>query len=417
MVLLLLLLSINLMNYIDRQVLAAVEPEIRETFFPGESKSARAMAATGSLATAFLLCYMLGAPVFALLAERCSRWLLIAAGVAVWSLASGASGLAQVFALLWLTRCFVGIGEAAYGPVAPAVISDLFPVAKRGQVLSWFYTAIPVGGAIGYGLGGYMKGLAPAAESWRWAFYLVVLPGLALAIWAFLMRDPPRGASDLAAPARKARWKDYLILLRTRSYVLNTLGMTAMTFAIGALAWWMPDYLKVKGVEDVFGRIEPVTFFGVVTAVAGLLATLAGGWAGDALRSRMPGSYFLVSGVGLLISAPCCLVFLALPFPAAWVFIFLTVFFLFFNTGPTNTILANVTHPSMRATAFGLNILVIHALGDAISPPLIGAIAGWWSHAAGFAVVSVFMIVGGLFWLWGARYLEGDTQRAPHLLD
>src|SRR5262249_15626894 len=128
---------------------------------------------------------------------------------------------------------------------------------------------------------------------------------------------------------------------------------------------------------------------------------------------RYSGSYFLVSGCAMILGFPMILGFLYLPFPWAWIFVFLTVFCLFFNTGPTNTILANVTHPSVRASAFALNILIIHALGDAISPPLIGYIAGLTSRDVGFIVVSTLMLVGGLLWLWGTRYLQRDTERAP----
>jgi len=409
-----LLLVINLFNYIDRQVLAAVEPEIRQSLLAPDDPNAKAK--MGLLSTAFLLSYMLASPLFGLLAERISRWLLIGIGVTLWSLASGASGLAVTFMVLLVTRCLVGIGEAAYGPVAPTVISDLYPVAVRGRVLAWFYVAIPVGSALGYTLGGQVAAVDPANESWRWAFYLVVVPGLLLGLWSFLKRDPQRGAADdLAVPPGRARLKDYLILLRTPSYVLNSLGMTAMTFAMGAFAFWMPAYLKEHGAAPVLG-LAPAAFFGVVTATAGLVATLAGGAAGDALRGRFPGSYFLVSGAGLLVAVPCALAFLFAPFPQAWIFVFLTVFFLFFNTGPSNTILANVTHPSMRATGFALNILVIHALGDAISPPIVGLIADNWNLKVGFGAVSAFMLLGGVVWLWGARYLERDTAAAPHRL-
>jgi MFS family permease len=139
-----LLLTINLFNYIDRYVLAAVEPEIRKQFFGAVETSGSAkeqlmasMAKTGSLATAFLLSYMIAAPIFGWLAGRMSRWILVGISVAVWSLASGASGLAQTFTILVLTRCFVGIGEAGYGPAAPTIISDFYPVERRGAVLAW----------------------------------------------------------------------------------------------------------------------------------------------------------------------------------------------------------------------------------------------------------------------------------------
>src|SRR5689334_6260804 len=136
---LVLLLSINLFNYIDRYVLAAVEPQIAHAFFPGRENAPETLARTGSLATAFLVTYMVAAPLFGWLADRMSRWLLVALSVGVWSLATGGSGLAPTFTILLVTRCLVGIGEAGYGPAAPTLISDLYPLSRRGQVLSWFY--------------------------------------------------------------------------------------------------------------------------------------------------------------------------------------------------------------------------------------------------------------------------------------
>lgn len=402
---LLLLLAINLFNYIDRQVLAAVEPEIRTELLEGVAPD-QARFSMGLLSTAFLLSYMLLAPVFGWMADRWSRWLLVGIAVSLWSLASGASGvdwgigMAGAYWALLMTRCFVGVGEAAYGPIAPAMIADLFPIARRGQVMAWFYAAIPVGGALGYALGEAMKNLA----GWRWAFYVVVPPGLLLGMWSLLMRDPPRGEK------RKANWREYLALLKIPSYVYNTLGMTAMTFAIGGLAYWMPDFLEVNEVPALFG-VGPRTLFGVITALSGLLATLAGGVIGDRLRARFSGSYFLVSGMALMLGFPMVVGFVLTPFPGAWVFVFLAVFCLFFNTGPTNTILANVTHPSIRASAFAFNILVIHALGDAISPPLIGFISGRFGQRTGFIVVSTVMLLGGLFWLMGIKHLQRDTER------
>jgi MFS family permease len=161
------------------------------------------------------------------------------------------------------------------------------------------------------------------------------------------------------------------------------------------------------------GLEEINIIFGGIVVVSGLVATLLGGIAGDRLRQRFPGSYFLVSGISMLIAFPLILLVLWTPFPAAWVFIFLAVFFLFFNTGPTNTILANVTHPAVRSTAFALNIFVIHAFGDAVSPPIIGAIADWTNMNTAFGVVSAVVLVGGVLWLWGVPYLERDTKLAP----
>jgi MFS family permease len=295
------------------------------------------------------------------------------------------------------------------------MISDLYPVKIRGYVLAWFYMAIPVGSALGFVLGGIVAG----AWGWPWAFYVVVPPGLLLGLWCFFMREPPRGLADRVAAATVSRTKlgDYLILLRTPSYVLNTLGMAAMTFAVGGIAFWMPDYIHVhRGQEDL---AQVNILFGSIVVVSGLAATLLGGLAGDKLRPRYPGSYFLVSGVAMLLAFPFSLAMLYVPFPWAWLFIFLACFCLFFNTGPTNTILANVTHPSIRATGFALNIFIIHALGDVPSPLLIGLITDRFDKNMNiaFLVVSAMILVGGLLWLCGTRYLERDTALAPTRLD
>jgi MFS transporter, Spinster family, sphingosine-1-phosphate transporter len=417
-----LLLAINLFNYIDRQVLAAVVPRIEEFLFPDRTGNPGFW--MGLLSTAFLLSFMVFAPIFGWLADRMARWTLVAIGVGVWSMASAASGLdwptglAAAYWLLFATRCFVGIGEAAYGPAAPAIISDLFPVRKRGQVLAWFYLAIPVGGALGYCLGE----VASQLLNWRWAFYLVMPPGVLLGFLCFRMPEPPRGQADpLEAPTRPVTLRDYRRLLETPSYVLDCLGMTAMTFAMGGLAAWMAAYLEYRQVAPIplpgGAGVGPVTFFGGLTALAGLIATLTGGWLGDKLRDRFSGSYFLVSGAAMLGGFPMVLLVLRTPFPWAWVWVFLTVFCLFFNTGPTNTILANVSHPSLRPAAFGLNIFVIHALGDAISPPVMGWVRDHYGWEMSMGSVSVTMLLGGMLWLWGARYLKQDTERAVYQLD
>jgi 1-acyl-sn-glycerol-3-phosphate acyltransferase len=433
-----LLLFINLFNYIDRQVLAAVVPSIEHSFFGAGAGSSVALqtlqdwcrehlgfkpelALIGVLSMAFMVLYMIGAPVFGRLAERHSRWALVGIGVALWSLASGASGLAATFLGLLLTRCFVGVGEAAYGPVAPTLLSDFYPVEKRGQVLSWFYMAIPVGSALGYVLGGAVAAssindlgarlLGIHAESWRWAFFLVVPLGLALGLWAFFMKDPPRGRADgpaAAAPVRTG-WRDYTVLLRTPSWVFCTLGMTAMTFAIGGIAFWMPYYLAHKPGAPASATV----LFGGVTCVAGLVATLAGGIAGDRLRARFPGSYFLVSGTAMLVGFPFLMLTLSATFPSIWVWLFVTCFCLFFNTGPTNTILANVTHPSIRAAGFALNIFVIHAFGDVLSPVVIGVVGDRYNMERAFILVGILFVVAGVWWLLGARHLERDTTLAP----
>src|SRR6266481_2280690 len=381
-----LLLAINLFNYIARQVLAALEPDIRATFFA--ANDVNAMTKTGLLGDAFFVTYMVSAPILGLLADRISRWLIIGSAVILWSLASGGSGLAATFSILFATRICVGIGEGGYGPAAPTILSDLFPIETRGRVMAIFCAAIPVGSALGYVIGG----LIGAHLGWRWAFYLVTPPGLLLGLLCFLQRDPRVGA-------------DYVRLFRTRSYLINCVAQTLMTFATGGLGFWASAYLRYRNQSPDVG----MTIFGLITVVAGLVSTLLGGVIADRLRSRFAGSYFWVSGIGMLIACPFFIATLYTPFPAAWVPMFFAIFFLFVNTGPSNTALANVSLPAVRATAFAVNILVIHALGDVQAFWLLGYIGGHANMHVAFLFVSGMIFLSGLVWLIGVKYLPADT--------
>jgi MFS transporter, Spinster family, sphingosine-1-phosphate transporter len=151
--------------------------------------------------------------------------------------------------------------------------------------------------------------------------------------------------------------------------------------------------------------------FGIIIAGAGLVSTLAGGWLGDRLRDKMPGSYFFVSGAGMLLACPFFAAMLFTPFPMAWWLMAASVFFMFLNTGPSNTALANVALPKVRATAFALNILVIHALGDVLAFPTIGYVAGHTNWTIAFLFVSGMMLVSGVIWLAGMKNLGPDTMR------
>jgi MFS family permease len=207
-----LLLAINLFNYIDRYILAAVEPLIAEHYFAATDETA--MAKTGALATAFLVSYMLLAPGLWLARGSFSR-----AGssslveVAVWSLASGWSGMATTFGMLLLTRVFCGCRRGRIWAGAPTIISDLYSLEKRGQMLSYFYVAIPVGSALGYALGG---GVAQH-YGWRWPFYIVVVPGLLLATVCLLMRDPRGSPGRVVAKREPLKFSDVLSLFRIKS--------------------------------------------------------------------------------------------------------------------------------------------------------------------------------------------------------
>lgn len=393
------LLGVNLLNYIDRQILYAVFPPVQAELGLTDTQ-------LGLLASAFMWVYLTAAPGFGLLADRWSRPRLMGVGVGLWSLATAGSGLVRSYGQLLLGRAAVGIGEASYGAIAPAMLADAYPPERRGRALAIFSMAIPVGSALGYLLGGFLE----RGFGWRAAFLLVGAPGLLLAWSVSRLRDPREeragGGEAHAAPPALA---DYLGLLRTPSYVLNCLAMTAMTFAIGGLAAWVPTYLtRVRGMPLDQANLV----FGLLTLVSGIGGTLAGGWLGDRLLPRFPTAYFLVSGVGLLLSAPAAAaVILAEDRTIALAAIFLAEVCIFLNTGPLNAIIANVSPPRVRATAYAANIFIIHALGDAISPTILGALSDRYGLAAAFWIAPAALALAALFCFWGMRHLERDVRR------
>lgn len=475
-----LLLAINLFNYIDRQVLSAVLPAIQLDSSISDPTDPNLQFKLGLLTSAFLVSYTLLSPLFGWFGGRSHRWLVVGIGVIVWSLASGGSGLATGYVMLLLTRCLVGIGEAAYGPVAPSMLSDLYPVERRGRIMAYFYLAIPVGSALGFIIGGQME----AHFGWRHAF-LITFSGAILGILCFFMKA---GNHAAIAPGETDERPHYLRVLRElhtiRSFVLCCAGMTATTFMLGGVAAWAPAYIfqrearfevtdqtfttlrKLKTTaevlvvpEPVFAKLEPmrgkplqtfaefrtalrerlgeedlrqygdmvfkaataegsitlgrITFlFGAIVVVSGLGATLLGGYLGDRFRAKgVSGAYFKVAGWSTAAAWPFFVLMLFIPFPYAWIPLFVAVFGLFLNTGPANTILANVTRSEIRATAFAINILVIHMLGDVISPPMIGFIADVSNLHTAFLITSLAILVGGALWIRGAKSLDEDTAR------
>ena len=392
---------INLFSYLDRYIVSALIESLKH------ANLGLTDANLGSLMSAFLVVYTLTAPVFGALGDRRSRPRLIAFGVACWSFATTLSGFAVGYISLLLARASVGIGEAAYVTITPSLLADYFPVRQRGRVMAIFFAAIPVGSALGYVVGG----LVDKHYGWRNAFFVAGAPGLLLAGLCLLLRDPPRGAQDAddakptqqSAP-RKNSLATYLDLLRNKTYVIMVLGYAAYTFAVGGLAVWMPAFLeRARGMP----RSEATVSFGAIVVITGFIGTFVGGWLGDYLAKNSRQAYLWLSAVSTLLAAP--FVWFALSTPVHLTYVICMVIaqlLLFMSTGPINAATVNIVSPTERATAIALQVFAIHLLGDALSPPLIGALSDHFSLAQAVKIVPFAVVIGGLFWAWSARSMR-----------
>ena len=391
---------VNLLNYLDRYVVSGIVPDLKAPPL-GLSDSQ-----VGLLTTAFMLVYMVAAPIFGALGDRGSRTRPIAVGVFLWSIATLVSGFATSYAHLLGARAIVGIGEAAYVSIAPALLADSFSRAQRGRVLSVFNMAIPVGAALGYIVGGLMS----HHFSWRAAFFVAGAPGLLLAILVLRVKDPPRGSQDESdgegdttpppSPA-SSPIAVYLGLLKRAPYMLVVLGYAAYTFALGGLAVWMPNFLeRVHNIPAV----QATTSFGAIVVVTGFLGTFVGGWLGDYWVKSSRQAYLWMSGVITLVAAP--LTFVALTAASSSVYypaIIAAELLLFMSTGPINSCIANMVSPTERASAFALSMFVIHLLGDVPSPTLIGWLSDLSSLGKAVLIVPAAIVISGIVWLISAR--------------
>jgi MFS transporter, Spinster family, sphingosine-1-phosphate transporter len=401
------LTAINLLNYLDRYVVPPVVPQL---------KAAMALSDTqiGWLVPAFMLVYMIAAPIFGAWGDRGSRTRPIALGIFIWSLATVLSGLARTYPQLLAGRALVGIGEAAYVAISPALLADLFAAKRRGRVYSVLNMAIPVGSALGYIVGG----LVGHHFGWRAVFFMAGVPGLVLSACVLWLPDPPRGTQDPAPPERApgarpgrageraaapigAALATYLSQLRRGPYLLLVLGYAAYTFALGGLALWMPTFLaRSRGVP-----IEQAsTALGAILVVTGFVGTFVGGWLGDYFLRFSRQAYLLFSAAVTLIAVPCALLALTASVPAVYYpAIIAAELLLFMSTGPINAAIVNVVSPFERASAVALSMFAIHLLGDVPSPLLIGYLSDMSSLARAVLVVPVAVAVGGLVWLAAAR--------------
>ncbi len=385
---LIVLTTLNLLNYVDRNVLFAVQPLVQDEFHLSNAQ-------IGYLTSAFLGFYMIAAPFVGPLADRYSRKLIIVLGALFWSGLTLMTAVTHTYTELLIRHTLVGVGEATFVTIAPTFVADLFAEEKRGRILGIFYLAIPVGSAAGYLLGG---NLAPH-HGWRFPFYIAAAPGFVLALAVLFLKEPKRGQFDSLqeTPERGT----ILGLVRNPAFLTSTLGMAAMTFSLGGIQVWMPKFLfSERGYT-----LEAANFaFGIIIVVDGIFASLAGGWLGDYMLRRRKSSYYLISAASMMLGIPFMIVALFVRGPLMIPAIAVAAFFLLFNTAPLNAAVINSVGAHIRATALAVNIFIIHILGDVPSPTMMGWVADRRSLQTAFILPVIAMGVSSAILFYGMKF-------------
>jgi MFS family permease len=386
---LVLLIGLNLLNYIDRYILPGEVSLIQREFHSTDQQM-------GLLTTALFIVYMLAAPLTGWLGDHFSRKPLIIGGAVLWSLATLGTAWVHTYWELFIRHAVVGVGEATFGIFAPAVLADFYPERDRNRILSIFYLAIPVGAALGYLAGGEMGSL----WGWRAPFFICAIPGLAIAaLYGWWGAEPKRGASDhVRATADRST---VLGLFRNPAFLTATFGLATLTFAMGGISAWMPTFLHRFAGLSVGNAGLAV---GAITVVDGIAGTLVGGWVAQRWLKTNYRALYVVSFWSVALTLPCgMVVFFG---PKAWAIpaLFVTEFFLFLNTGPLNTAIVNSVSAPVRATAISFNLFCIHAFGDTFSPTIIGAISDRSNLSIGLGVTLIFLVISAVILWTGARF-------------
>ncbi len=385
---LLVLTALNLLNYIDRSVLFAVQPLVQSEFHLNDAQ-------IGRVTTLFFVFYTVAAPLMGPLADRYSRRMVIVLGAFTWSGVTLLTAVTHSYLALLIRHTLVGVGEASFVTVSPTFVVDLFPEERRGRVLGVFYLAIPVGTALGYLIGGYFG----TRFGWRAPFYIAGAPGFLLAFIMMFIPEPKRGQFDSLrdTPERAT----VLGLARNPAFWTATLGMAAMTFSLGGLQVWMPTFLsRVRGYSlDSANKI-----FGAIIAFDGIIASLAGGWLGDRLLKRTKSAYYLVSAVSLAMGVPAMMMALFTSGSAMLPALLVAAFLVLLNTAPLNAAIINSVGAHIRATAIAVNLFIIHFLGDALSPWVIGKISDRSSLQSGFISAVVAIALSSAILFYGMRF-------------
>lgn len=285
-----LLTFVYVLNFLDRVIILYLFPLIKTEYKFTDLQ----LSLLGT--TAFVIFYTaLGIP-FGRYADRGSRVKLIAIGLAIWSLFSGLTGFAWDFWSLFFCRLMVGVGEATLGPAAISLLSDYFPPTKRATVTSIYSMGI----AVGAGFAAFFGGLLGQEYGWRAAFYILGFPGVLLAVFVFMLREPKRMQTPNAAETEYSG-TDWKKLLSNKSFILLCLGYAFLGLATNNLSiWGATFYTRLHK----FDLATIGMWGGILTLIAGIPATLFGGVFADWFRRKQAGGRMLY-GAGLaLVSVP-----------------------------------------------------------------------------------------------------------------
>ena len=386
---LVLLTALNFVNYIDRYILPGVQEQVKAEFHLSDEH-------IGTLTFWFMIAYMFTSPITGWLGDRFPRKPMIVIAALFWAAINFLTATVHSYDSLNIRHAALGVGEASFGIFAPSLLADYYEPDQRNRVLTIFNVAIPVGAALGYLVGGTVG----EHYGWRMSFIVSAIPAAILAILiAIFMKEPARGASQ--HEKAKVEKGTILSLIKNPAYLCSILGYAAVTFSLGGISWWMPSFL-----QRIDGRSQSSAAYimGAITVVAGLGGTITGGTIAQKWSRTNSKALYLVPAISAAIAVPPALLCFFGPHSLTLYGLGAAIFLIFLGTGPVNAATLNAVRPEIRATAMAGQLFIIHALGDAISPRIIGAVSDRSTLNLGLGSTLITMLLAAVIFFIGSRY-------------
>lgn len=417
-----LLFVINLLNFFDRTIPALVLEPIRREFSLDDT-------ALGLLNTAFTLIYAIAGIPLGRLSDKYMRTRILAGGVFVWSLMTGASGAAWNYASFFLIRMGVGIGEASCAPAANSMIGDMYRSERRARALGLFMLGLPVGTLLCY----VMVGPIAQRYGWRVPFYLAAVPGFVIALLALFLPEPVRGSQETyQVSANKTVDKPFRRILAVPTLWWIIVSGATVNFAAYSIGTFLPAMLiRYHGLNVA----QAGGVGAIVLGLTGLISLTAGGWLADKVHASAPRGRLMLGAISMLVAAPLLWFGFAQPtgqvtpltvlLAGGWL-----LYFMYFVTVYPS--IQDVIEPRLRATAMAVYFFFQYVLGGGLGSTVTGALSDLYARQAMAAagatemtnafravglqsalglVVPLMILLTGIALLLAARSFVRDAER------
>ncbi len=396
-------LGLMLSDYMSRQVITPIFPFLKLEWSLSDTQ-------LGALVSVVALIVGVASIPVALLADRWGRVKSITAMAGMWGLATIACGLSQGYGQMMVSRALVGLGEAGYGSAGGAILVHVFPRSRHAMIMGAFLAASLFGSVGGVIVGGVVS----THFGWRHAFIGAGVAGLLLvALYPFVVRDYKTVALVKAGTAgsaarRMSVGETVRELFVPRTAIFTYLASGCQMFILGVINAWMPSYMsRYYGLAPDQAAVQAA----VVVLVAGI-GMIVCGWSVDRLgqrdllnRLRVPALY---------AATACVLLVVAFALPAGsvqYALILAGVFVCGGHTGAAGAVIADVTHPGLRATAFAVLVLGNNLLGLAPGPVVVGALSDAYGLKFALGVAPLMCLAAAAFFLLASRHYARESGR------